>query len=417
MRALFVFAAAAIAASAWAQTATPGAAPVSLGNVLQAARENADVSLARRVLAAARADVLSADHPPAPQLTAKSSSMDLQHGLGPGNTLTDKRIDKSIGLDWTYERGDKRQLRTRAAQRTAGAAQLDVQEVLVQQQIAAAGAFYDLLAAQEKLAHVDAIARSSAQLATAAGRRLKAGDISQQDTSRIEIEAQRAAADLRSAQADRERAILALAQLTRLPGELVAQAAWPTLTPPGTQLPDPDRRADVQAAGQRLEAAQAGLDSALALRRNDVTVGASYDHFPGTSTRLIEVRLQMPLAGVLGTYDYQGEIGRARAALDQAQDQLEKTRLAAVLDDQRLLRDLEAAAARARTFESDIVPRSRQVATMAELAYTKGAMSLTELIDARRTLRSVLLDDVAAHADYARALAAWQLRQSAVPLP
>jgi outer membrane protein, heavy metal efflux system len=50
---------------------------------------------------------------------------------------------------------------------------------------------------------------------------------------------------------------------------------------------------------------------------------------------------------------------------------------------------------------------------MAELAYAKGAMSLTELIDARRTLRAVLLDDVAAKADYARALAAWQLRAGA----
>lgn len=416
MRALFAMAGAVLAVSAWGQPAPLTGEPVSLGTVLQAARENSDVLLARRALDAARADVLSADHRPAPQLSAKSSSMDLQHGLGPGSLLGDKRIDKSIGLDWTYERGDKRLLRTRTAERAAGAAQLDLQEVVLQQQIAAAGAFYDLLAAQDKVAQVEAIERSSAQLATAAGRRLKAGDISQQDASRIEIEAQRAAADLRSAQADRQRAALALAQVTRLSGQLVAQAGWPVLAPPDTRLPDADRRGDVQAARQRVDAAQAGLDSALALRRNDVTVGASYDHFPGTSTRLIELRMQMPLAGVLGTYDYQGEIARARATLDQAQDQLAKTRLAAALDDERLLRDLQAAVARARTFEADIVPRSRQVAAMAELAYNKGAMSLTELIDARRTLRSVLLDDVAAHADYARALSAWQLRQAPVSL-
>jgi outer membrane protein, heavy metal efflux system len=416
MRGLLLIAAWGCAAPAWAQPAPPVAA-VTLPMVLQAARENSDVSLARRALAAAHADVVSANHPPAPQLSAKSSSMDLQHGLGPGNLLRDKRIDKSIGLDWTYERGNKRVLRTRAAERAAGAAELDVQEIALQQQIAAAGAFYDLLAAQERIAQVEAIERSAAQLATASQRRLRAGDVSQQETSRIEIEAQRAGTDLRAAQADRQRAMLALAQLTRLPGELVAQASWPPLAAPPTTSVDSDRRADVQAARQRVEAALAALDGALALRKNDVTVGASYDHFPGTSTRLVEVRMQMPLAGVLGGYDYQGEIARARAALDQAQDQLDKTRLAAALDHQRLLRDLDSAAGRARIFQEDIVPRARQVAAMAELAYNKGAMSLTELIDARRTLRAVLLDDVAAHAEYARALSAWQLRQSSVSLP
>lgn len=416
MRGLFLMVAA-VGACAWAQPAPAPAAPVTLTMVLRAAREHPDVSIARRALAAAHADVLAADHRPAPQLTAKSSSMDLQHGLGGGNLLRDKRIDKSLGLDWTYERGDKRLLRTRTAQRNAGAAQLDLQEVLVQQQIAAAGAYYDLLAAQEKLAQVEEIERSAVQLASASQRRLRAGDISQQENARIEIEAQRAAADLRAAQADRQRAMFALAQLTRLPGELVAEAGWPALDGAAPPAPDPEQRPDVQAAKQRVEAAQAAFDGALALRKNDVTVGASYDHFPGTSTRLLELRMQMPLAGVLGAYDYQGEIGRARAQLDQAQDQLDKTRLAATLDNQRLARDLEAAAARARTFQQDIVPRARQVAAQAEFAYNKGAMSLTELIDARRTLRSVLLDDVAAHGDYARALSAWQLRRAAAPLP
>lgn len=406
--------AAAFGACAWAQPApAPAVAAVTLDAVLQAARENADVALARHAVAAAQADVLAADRRPTPQLTLKSSSMDLQHGLGGGNVLGDKRIDKSVGLDWTYERGGKRQLRTRAAERNAGAAQLDLQEIQLQQQIAAAGAYYDLLAAQEKLAHVEDIERSAVRLAQAAQQRLRAGDISQQETARIEIEAQRATADLRAAQADRERAVFALAQLTRLPGELVAQTGWPALD--GTAPPslDLEQRPDVQAARQRVEAAQAAFDGALALRRNDVTVGASYDHFPGTSTRLLEVRMQMPLAGVFGAYDSQGEIARARAQLDQAHDQLEKIRLAATLDTQRLARDLAAAAARARTFQDDIVPRARQVAAQAELAYGKGAMSLTELIDARRTLRSVLLDDVAAHAEYARALSAWRVRQAA----
>ena len=46
----------------------------------------------------------------------------------------------------------------------------------------------------------------------------------------------------------------------------------------------------------------------------------------------------------------------------------------------------------------------------AELAYRRGALSLTELIDARRTLRITVLDAVAARSAHAQALGAWQLR-------
>ncbi|RYY71684.1 MAG: TolC family protein, partial [Comamonadaceae bacterium] len=158
------------------------------------------------------------------------------------------------------------------------------------------------------------------------------------------------------------------------------------------------------------------FDNALALRRNDLTLGTSWDHYPGTSRRLFEVRVQVPLGGVLGAYGYEGEIGRARAALDSAQDQLEKVRRVARAESGKLAEDLRSSAARAADYQQAIVPRARQVADMAELAYSKGALPLVDLLDARRTLRSVLLDDLAARADYARAASAWQLRRQ-LPTP
>ncbi len=124
--------------------------------------------------------------------------------------------------------------------------------------------------------------------------------------------------------------------------------------------------------------------------------------------------MQMPLGGVAGAYGFEGEIARARAALEQAQDQLEKVRRAAETEANRLLEDLRTASARSADFESHIVPRARQVAAMAELAYSRGALTLTDLIEARRTLRAVLLDELAARAEHARAATAWQLRQAAV---
>ena len=405
---------------AYMDAATAQSTSVTLAEAMQKAAVNADVSLARRAAAAASADVTAADHAPTPTVIAKASSINLQSGIGGGNLLLDKRIDKSLGVDWTWERGNKRVLRTRAAQRTADAAQADVQEAIVLQQIAASSAFYDLLAAQERVGQVEAIGRSSQELATNGARRVKAGDLSQQEALRIEIESQRAGADLRVAQEDRRRAAQALALLTGLSLPLQASADWPVVSAKDTALPDMliDSRADVQAAMQRVQAAQAALDNAQSLRKTDLTLGTTLDHFPGTSTRLLELRVQVPLSGLFGTYGYDGEIARARAQLDQAQDQLDKTRRQATSDSQRLQQDLQAGAARATGYGSAIVPRARQVAAMAELAYSKGAMSLTDLIDARRTLRTVLLEDIAARADHARLLTAWQLRSgpaSAMP--
>ncbi len=411
----------------YAQSLPAAAQALSLTEVLAAARNNFDVQSARQAVAGAQGDVLAADRSPFAQLSAKTSSIDLQNGIGAGNVLTQKRIDKSVGIDWTWERGNKRALRTAAAQHALDAAQADLQETQVQQLLATAAAYYDLSAAQERAEQVGAIERSAAQLASTAKRRVQAGDLAAQDAARTEIEARRAQGDSLSAELDVQRAALALAQLTGLAApknlsttQLRAQPVWPhaeastnTDAPANTQELDAAlaRRADIRAAEQRVQAAQAALAGAAAQKKADITWGTSLDHFPGTSTRLLELRMQMPLQlGVLGAYDYQGEVARAQANLGQAQTALDKARLLAQGDLQRMQHERSTSAQRTQSYEQDILPRARQVASNAELAYSKGAMSLSDLLDARRTLRATLLEAVAARADYAKAWAAWQLR-------
>ena len=402
-------------------TSVSGTTTLSLSQALQAAQANLDVSLAKRALDAARSDVTAADRAPTPTLLARAASIDLQNGIGGGNLLRDKRIDKVLALDWTLERGNKRELRTRAAQNLANAALADVDDIKVQQQVTVAAAYFDLLAAQERITEVAAIARSAAQLTATAQRRVKAGDLPALDAARTEIEAQRAETDLGSAQLDRQRAALALALLTGITNSNAATlrvaADWPALQsvpdlaalPP--TLPPIEGRADVRAAVQRVDAARAAVDSAAAQKKRDLTLGTSFDHFPGTSTRLLEFRVQLPLNGFLGSYNFEGEIARAQAQLSQAEDTLEKTRRTALADFQRLQQDRQGAAAKSLSYETTILPRARSVAELAELAYSKGAMSLTELIDARRTLRSILIEALNARTDYAKAAQTWLIKQ------
>ena len=389
------------------------AAELTLADALAAARSNLDVSIASRAVAAAQGDVLAADHAPLPQLSAKLSQIDLQGGIGPGNFITDKRIDKSLGLDWTWERGNKRGLRTEAARRGATAASADLEEVRTQQALLAYGAFFDLLAAQGRIEQLAEVERSALQTAEVARKRLAAGDVGQQDATRAAIEAERARADGDTARLDLRRVQIALSQITGRDADaagLVARADWPTAAD-AAPAPALDvllaQRADVRAAVERVQAAQAALSGAAAQRQADVTWGASFDHWPGTSTRQLELRASMPLTW---GYRYEGETARAQAQLDQARDALDKTRRAAAAEFQRLRAETEGAALRAGRFNAEIVPRSREVAQRAELAYSKGALPLTDLLDARRTLRAVLLDALAARTDLAKALGAWQLR-------
>ena len=410
------------------------ASALTLAQALRAARNNVDVALARSAAVAAQADVLAADHAPAPTLSAKLSSIDLQNGIGAGNLLGDKRIDKGIGVDWTYERGNKRALRTQAAQRGASAAAADLEDTQMQQLLAAAGAFFDLSAAQERIAQVEANAAGTAQIASTAARRVTAGDLARQDALRLEIEAERAKGDVLTVKLERQRAALALASLLGAgagPAQaLQTQADWPPLAPTGptpaatayplggdamigSGLTDGslqawvEARPDVRAAGERVEAARAAQAGASALKKADITWGVSFDHFPGTSTRQLELRLQMPLQ--FG-YQFQGETGRAQALLTAAQDMLDKARRVATLDLQGLMAQLQSGALRSRSYQQDILPRAAQVAAQAEFAYTKGALNLADLLDARRTLRTTGLEALAARTDHAKAATAWRLR-------
>lgn len=400
---------------ALAQQQQAAPSPLTLSEVLLAARDNADVRFSRQALAAARADILAADHAPVPVLNAKAASIDLQNGIGAGN-LANKRIDNSIGIDWVWERGGKRRARTLSAERSAAAAEADVDEATYQQQLAAGNAFYDLLGAQERIVEVTSIERGAAQLSGTATRRVQAGDLPQQEASRTAVEAQRSGVELRAAELDRDRAQIALAQLlgaTMPVRGRIAGNDWPTLAP----MTDAynaydtdaivDARPDVRAAQARVAAMSAALDNARALRSSDVTWGVSLERYPGTSNRLVELRASIPLQ--IG-YRAEGEIGRAEAMYVQSQDALDKTRNDARLELQRLRAEADANARRLQTFERDILGGARQLAESAEFAYRRGAMSLTDVLDARRTLRATQLDAIAARIDHAKAALAWRLR-------
>jgi cobalt-zinc-cadmium efflux system outer membrane protein len=113
-------------------------------------------------------------------------------------------------------------------------------------------------------------------------------------------------------------------------------------------------------------------------------------------------------------YRFEGEIRQALAGLNRAEEVLRQTLLIAESELSSLQVRRIAAAQRLDGFEKEILSRSQQVLDRAEAAYTRGATSLTDLLDARRTFRAVQLDSIQARLEAARAETEWRLRSNLI---
>ena len=123
-------------------------------------------------------------------------------------------------------------------------------------------AYFDLVAAQERLRIAGETAASFQKTIDAVERRLKAGDISASDVARIRVDALRAQNDARTAQADRSKAQIQLAYVIgaeRDAARIFAADGWPAL---GGEVGAAEiekaleGRADVLAAQARVAAAE-----------------------------------------------------------------------------------------------------------------------------------------------------------------
>jgi len=83
-------------------------------------------------------------------------------------------------------------------------------------------------------------------------------------------------------------------------------------------------------------------------------------------------------------------------------------RALALADINRAVTELTAATDRLRRFREVLLAAAEKAASGAEFAYTRGAIGVMDLLDARRQLYATRLESVGAQAEYARALATWR---------
>ena len=375
---------------------------------------NRELQASRRAVESAEAQQMIAGARPNATLSLNSSSIGTGVGAGP---LGQKRMDTVLRIDQPFERGDKRELRLDAASGLQRAAQNDSLDVLRQQLATLRSAYYDLKQAQERVAVLRDTAQLFAGTFDAAQKRLKAGDLAPADVAKVQVDYERSQNDARAAEADLLRSKLALAYMIgieRAAGELEATDPWPQ-----AQRADPaaveaaiDARPDVQAARARVEAAEKLRDLARAQRTRDITLGAQFERFPGNlPTNSVGIGVSVPL---FTGYDFSGDIRKAEVDRYAALDALARARAVAETELQRSASDLNAAAERVERYDRSLLAAARQSAQAAEFAFQRGATSVLEVLDARRTLRAVQIESVGARADYAKALSAWRASRASV---
>lgn len=374
-----------------------------------------DVAIGRAAVAGAAAGIQSAKAGPNPILGLSTAGIDPHAGVGNGH-LGDKRADSILSLSQTFERGNKRELRTAAANANLSAAEKDLDEILREQRIAVATAFYDLLAAQQRAALAADNARLARRSVTIAETRMAAGDLARVDVARARTDAARAETDADQARAELQQARTQLAMLLDLGKQastLHADGAWPA--PRGVEAAAEldletllAKRPDVAAARARVEAARASCDLARAQQSRDVTVGVQVEHNPQnpqlTHGPLYGVSISIPL---LFGNDYRGDISKSEADYTVALETLRKVESGARAELENHRFALDMLGDRARRFSEELLPEARRAASAAEFAFEHGAIGVGDLLDARRTLKTAELDAVATQDDHAKAFYAW----------
>jgi cobalt-zinc-cadmium efflux system outer membrane protein len=391
----------------------PTASALSLQEAQRAMEaHNPDLRAAALELRGVQGDAQTAALRPSTELSIGTSKISPKHGIGPGR-WQDKRVDSTVGLGWTWERGGKRALRIRQADALLEVAGLEMLDARRRQQVVLHETYFGLKGAQERAQIADANRQSSAEQMAAADKQVATGAMAPVDHARLAVDdlavadaAREAALDLRDA-----RHALGLLLGRDDSHDLSADDPWPD--PAGradARTFDPQQRADLRAARSRLVAADAGVALARSERHRDIQLGVEAEREPTDISGVTwGVSLTIPLGGPSRA---RGAIQRAEADRDSAALELQVLQREAHAELDQLQASAQSAAQRRSDYEGLQSDAARKAVQGIELAYRRGAASLTDLLDARRSWREFEAALIEARADHAIALARWEAATS-----
>jgi outer membrane protein, heavy metal efflux system len=298
-----------------------------------------------------------------------------------------------VGVGYLFERGRKRQFRSQAARNQTEVTRSQVADAERSLTLDVAGQFIDALLAKSNLQFATENLDSFQETVRISEEQYRAGEIGEGDLLKIRLQMLQFQTDVASQRVAQAQALAALRQLigfSSVPrnfgvaGDLVYE-------PLKAHVDDLDalalsQRADLRAARQGVTLAGSQVSLARANGKQDLDAAVSYSHVGGLSSASLFFSIPIPV------FDRnQGEIARTRYALTQAQ-------LNAQAAEQSVLTDVESAYEAVTTQEeivnlytSGYLQQSQDSRDISQYAYTRGAASLLDLLDAERSYRSAQL--------------------------
>jgi len=298
---------------------------------------------------------------------------------GPGGGFT----DFEVGLGQTFEPGSRRDARTRGAHAAIAQGTANVDEALRMVLRSAAGAYFRVLHAEERVRLLDANEQLAASVHSAAARRFKAGDIAVLDVNIARASLGRVRAEREGAEATRALAIGELKQLLQIDGDIRVEGKLTSGT-------DADLSALLRAAEQRpeLRALEAGVQEAeaeaqlgRALAKPDYGLGVRYAREEGDDILFGGLTITLPVfskgqereaVGVARARRFRTELDAARRRVDvevRSAHEAHSRRMAAI-----------------RVLETDAIPGLDENEALTTRSFEVGQIGLPELLLIRREI-------------------------------
>lgn len=331
-----------------------------------------------------------------------------------------------------FERGGKREFRSRQAEAQVNVASAQVDDALRNQLFALRQAFGNAILARDNLRLAAEIDAQYAKTEDLTAVRVKAGDLPGIELYRLQagrLQFQQAVIDSQTAYEQAARDLLnvlsartqdvvdtnsrpvSIGTTTDLfqTAPLLVTGDFSDATVPQTleQLKDlaHGTRPDLRVARANLEATEFGLKLAQAQRSRDINVATEYQRVGDDDT--LGIVTQIP---VLLYNNGKAAVEQARALRAAAEAQLHQAEIQVDTDVEKAYQNYLAAQRSVALYSGENLKQVQKVRDIVDFSYRNGAVSLLELLDAERTVRQASTAYNQARANYQASV--WQIEQA-----
>jgi cobalt-zinc-cadmium efflux system outer membrane protein len=392
---------------------TPGAQLITLDQAIQMAlQHNHNLLAARTMIQQNEAEEITANLRPNPVLLGDAQFLPLFQPSQITSDYLDNTAQFDLGVSYLFERGKKRQHRLQAAkdQTEVTRAQVGDNERTLTYNVATDFINVELAESTLELANQDLKSFQNTLNITEA--RYKAGDIRLDDLLKMQLQFLQFQTDVAQAKLAR---VQGLSDLRQLLGYESISANYDVASsfdyqPMEAGLEDLQAtalksRPDLQAAQLSVTAANSTFQLQKAIGKRDVTGQVDYTHLTGLNNLSFFGSVQLPI------FDRnQGEIKRSGIAITQTQEQQLFISGQVLTDVRDAYEGLRANDEIVGLYRSGYLDEAQQSRDITNYAYTHGAASLLDFLDAERSYRATQLGYRQALASYLEALE--QLREA-----